>query len=404
MTAGNQAIPGQQETALLDYAERLRRSRTGRIAIHARLSRLRQSNRQAERLNLAAQAFDSLVSTYDGALFRLHNGDIVAVCKNATKDAIAAALTRVRSLFKDDAAVIDDDPQESEFFRQYDLNTSYNNFMQVAREALEAARKPAASNTSAAPARAQRALDPKTLAAIQTAIARADLTNVIRRQCICAVQPGKPPQPVFTEVFTSMAALRDILTPGIDIYANRWLFLDLTAHLDRRVLSFLGHKDDSTLSKAFSVNLHIASLAAPEFLAFDQKLTAESRKSVIIEMQPIDVLADIDAFEFTRNFLRERNYRFCLDGLTYQSLPAINCKRLNVDLVKIVWSPELHRDATRGDGAIVEAVKAIGPGRVILTRCDDEMVFQTGKALGTSLYQGYLIDSMLKSAKAKPPA
>ncbi len=408
MNAGNQAIPGQQEAALLDYAERLRRSGGGRRAILACLSTLRPTNRKPERLNLAAQAFEPLASAYSGAMFRLHNGDIVVICKDAPQDAISQAVNKLRNLFEDDVAVAEDDPDESKFCRQLDLANGYGSLMQYARHAVESARQPGNASDATAPAggtaRAKRDLDPKTLAAIQTAIAQADLTNVIRRQNICAVLPGKPPQPVFTEVFTSMAALRDILTPDVDIYSNRWLFLDLTVHLDRRVLKFLGHKDDSALAKAFSVNLHVASLAAPEFQTFDQKLSSEARKSVIIEMQPIDVLADIDAFRFTRNFLRERSYRFCLDGLTYQSLPIINCKLLGVDLVKIIWSPELHHDAMRKDSAITAAVKAIGPSRVILVRCDDELALETGKALGTSLYQGYLIDKMLKAAKAKPPA
>ena len=94
-----------------------------------------------------------------------------------------------------------------------------------------------------------------------------------------------------------------------------------------------------------------------EFLSFDQKLSSDVRGTVIIELQLIDILADLEAFMFYRSFLRERRYTICLDGLTFQSLPLVDTKRLGVDLVKIIWSPELHESAMRKNSDIVEAVK-----------------------------------------------
>ena len=408
MNAVAQAIPGQQETALLDYLQRLSKSTAGRRALHLRLSMLRPQNRQARRLHIAAVALEPLVNAAEGTLFRLQNDDFVILCKDASPTAISDAVRDVAALFTGDPAVEDAEKETSKFFQNYDLAAAYTRFVSVIRELLEAAIAEAESGQDAKPAQGEttfkRLLDPKTLGSMQAAIARADLSNVIRRQLVCAVLPGHPPKPVFSEVFTSMAALREILTPGIDIHGNPWLFRDLTAHLDRRVLSFLGHKDDSTLSKAFSINMNVASLAAQEFLNFDQRLSNEARETVVIELQLVDIMSDLDSFFFSRNFLRSRKYRFCLDGLTYQTLPLINSERLGFDLVKIIWSPELHELAVAKDPALLLAVKAIGAKRIILIRCDDEVAFETGKLLGSSLYQGFLIDKLLKEAMAKAKA
>ncbi len=408
MIAGKRVLPGQQEAALTDYVQRLEKHTAGRHALHLRMSALRPQSRQIQRLHIAALAFEPLVSGFDGALFRLSNDDFVVVCKDAGPEIINRALSYLKNLYAADPIVRDTGEDLKGFCRRFDLAKSYGTLLDFARAAQETARRITSSDTVGAPQSpsepAERTLDPKALSNIQTAIAQADLTNMIRRQQVCAVAPGKAPQPVFSEVFTSMAALREILTPDIDIHGNRWLFQDLTAHLDRRVINFLGHKDDSSLSKAFSVNLNVASLASPEFLIFDRELSADARQTVVIELQLIDILADLDAFLFYRGFLRERRYRFCLDGLTYQSLPLINTERLGVDLAKLIWSPELHESAMREDSEIREAVKAIDPKRVILIRCDDELAFETGKALGISLYQGYLIDDLLKPGQAKRSA
>ena len=411
MNAVAQAIPGQQETALLDHVQRLSKSTAGRRALHLRLSLLRPANRQARRLHIAAVALDPLINAAEGSLFRLQNDDFVILCKDASPEAISDAVSDVAALFVGDPAVEGVEKPTTEFFQNYDLAASYTRFVSVIRGLLEAAIAEAEAGQGATPAQGEtafkRILDPKTLGSMQAAIARADLSNVIRRQVVCAVLPGHPPKPVFSEVFTSMAALREILTPGIDIHGNPWLFRDLTAHLDRRVLSFLGHKDDSTLSKAFSINMNVASLAAQEFLNFDQRLSNEARETVVIELQLVDIMSDLDSFLFSRNFLRSRKYRFCLDGLTHQTLPLINSERLGFDLVKIIWSPELHEQAVAKEPGLMLAVKAIGAKRIILIRCDDEVAFETGKLLGSSLYQGFLIDKLLKGSAAKtkaPPA
>lgn len=409
MIAGKQANAGQEEAALTDYVQRLGRNTEGRQALHLRMSALRPQSRQPQRLRIAALAFEPLISGYEGALFRLRNDDMIVFCKDATPEAIENALSYLKNLYIADPAISAAGEELEGFCRRYDLTVSHGALLNLARSAQAAAREADGAREAAqapqGPSQAAgRTLDPKVLDQIQTAIAQADLTNMIRRQPVCAIVEGQAPQTVFLEVFTSMTALKETLTPDIDIHANRWLFQDLTAHLDRRVLSYLGHKDDSTLSKSFSINLNVTSLASLEFLNFDRDLNNDVRRTVVIELQLVDILSDLDAFLFYRNFLRERSYRFCLDGLTHQSLVLLHTARLGADLVKIIWSPELHEKVMRGDSEIAAAVKEIDPRRVILIRCDDKLAFETGKALGVTLYQGFLIDDLLKPSYAKRSA
>ena len=105
MNAVAQAIPGQQETALLDHVQRLSKSKDGRRALHLRLSLLRPANRQARRLHIAAVALEPLVNTAEGTLFRLQNDDFVILCKDASPEAISDAVRDVAALFIGDPAV-----------------------------------------------------------------------------------------------------------------------------------------------------------------------------------------------------------------------------------------------------------------------------------------------------------
>jgi EAL domain-containing protein (putative c-di-GMP-specific phosphodiesterase class I) len=408
MKSYEQAGPGHQDAALLDHVERLARHREGRHALHLHLSKLSPRNRRPERLRVAALAFEPLLNAFEGHVFRLHNEDLVVLCKGVGAKELSEPVARLRELFaRDPLNAPDPEGKPSRLCSSYDLAKNYDGLVDLARVMANAAlQAPSDADQAAAQAAADAenpAIDPVKLAAVEKAIAQADLTGMIRRQAVCAITPGLPPKPVFYEVFTSINALREVVIPDVNIHGNRWLFQDLTNHLDRRVISYLARNDDSTLSRAFSINLNVASLLTPEFLKFDQALSSAVRRTIVIEVQAVDVLGDLDGFLFARDFLRGRGYRFCLDGLTSLSAPLVDCKRLGVDLAKIQWSAELHAEATGDkDQTQKQWIERFGADRVILIHCDKDLAFETGKALGVSLYQGFLIERLLKDGAGRP--
>jgi len=108
------------------------------------------------------------------------------------------------------------------------------------------------------PRDARQPMDPRALAELVTMIDRADLSNVLRRQAVCAVVPGEAPKAIYREVYISIADLRDAVMPKRDLTSDRWLFQYLTQTLDRRVLALLRRNDDSALAHSYSVNLNIS--------------------------------------------------------------------------------------------------------------------------------------------------
>ena len=118
----------------------------------------------------------------------------------------------------------------------------------------------------------------------------------------------------------------------------------------------------------------------------------------MVELQIVDVLADFGAYLFAREFLRDRGYRVCLDGLSALSLPAIDHEALRVDLVKLWWSGETSHGTDERDGARTkEAVARLLPERVILSHCDNEQAVAFGRSLGITLFQGHQVDHLLKN-------
>ncbi len=331
-----------QEAALLDYAQRLRKHRRRRRAVHVQLSLLRPYNRRGHHLRIAESTFDSLLFNYDAALFKLSNHDMVVVCKGASVADMDHAILHLRYLFSEDPLLKHGEEDRQSFCAWYDLESDYEDFVSLAqrltaaRARAEATRDETSAATAQPAAEPEKPLDPTGLAIIEAAIAQADLSTMIRRQPICAVARDHDPKPVYHEIYISIEALRETLMPNTDIHANPWLFQNLTRSLDRCMIAYLA-KDDDALRESFSLNLNISTLLSPEFLAFDGALNRGARSKIIIELQLIDVFADMGNFLFMRSFLRERGFRFCLDGITHLSLPLIEREQIGVDLVKFFF-------------------------------------------------------------------
>ena len=396
------------EHLLHEFTARLEKHPFGWRAVVLNLSRLRPDNRRAQQIRIAANTFEALVRHFEGQIFLLAQGDIVFICKDADVGAVDNAVNKVRYLFGDDplAAAIDD-IQADGFSTWYDLARDYMKFAGFVQNLYieeQRRQKRLAAIAGDAQRDARQPMDPAALSELVKILDRADLSNVIRRQAVCAIIPNEAPKAIYREVYVSIPDLRDAVMPKRDIASDRWLFQYLTQTLDRRVLTMLRRSDDSALAHSYSLNLNISTLLSPEFQAFDQSLRSGTRGSIIIEVEKVDIFNDIGAYIFARDYVHERGYRICLDGMTALTLPYIDRERLGIDLIKVFWSPDLGDPARPERAAEVKAaIERAGKARVIIARCDNADAVRFGHESGVHLFQGRHIDRLL-SAGSSPAA
>lgn len=401
-----------QEMHLLEYLDFIGRHRDGRRAVHIHLSKLREHNRREHHMRIAVDAFDGLLKQVDGKVFLLSNSDIMFLCKGASAADIDAVVTRIRLLFSDDPLAQEGTDDDAHFATWYELDSKFNDLVALAKKlAAEAEQRKRGIKTTAsgaAPAQAQRVrhpLSPLLLGKLEGLLARTDLSNLMRRQSICAMTPGSPPQQLFRELYISIADLQKTVVPDVDLFADQWLFQRLTQTLDRRMLALMSRNDDSTLNSAISLNLNVSTVLSPEFLAFDKVIQTTARSSIVIELQKIDILADLGAFFFARDFLKERRYKVCLDGINHITFPFINREKLGVDLIKLVFSNEMYdeKPPARGFVPFRELIEQTGRARVILSRVDHEDAVKFAHSHGITLFQGRFFDNLLSTRTIGTP-
>ena len=391
-----------QEYALLDHAVRLERNLAGRIALHIHLSRLSDQNRRTQQLEAALTQFEERVAGYEGQLYRTCAGDIVYVGDDSRTEDLDAAVTRLRGMFSDDPVTTqsDEDPDLG-FCTRYLLERDYPQFVALARRLFDLGEThrqegQALQDSGALPDPiGGGALTPAQLGQLEQSLATADLSAIMRNQPICAVTPDDAPEIVFHELYVSIDELGRTLLPGVTLASDPWLFQRLTRTLDSRVLRQVAH-DHARTENAFSLNLNVATVLLPDFRRFEQALGAGARGRLIVEFQHIDIFADMAAYLFAREYLRELGFRVCLDGLNHMTLPYVDREQLGIDLLKMQCSDDLMSGMGKDAIAALEkAVRGAGVARIIMCRCESDTALQIGYNMGISLFQGRHIDTLL---------
>ncbi len=391
-----------QEQLLLEYLRRLENRREGRKAVRINISSLMPANRREHHIRAATNSFEGLVSELMGQLFELKNMDIFFIYKSEAHTRVEDTVQKVKFLFSDDPLFDEKDRSEAEFVTWYDVETGYDDLIKMVREMSDEGRtekRPATRSNVRAALKARQEhgepLSPEILGRAVKALQRTDLTSLVRRQFVCGVSRKLVPEPMFSELFISIMDLRETMMPGINLTSNRWLFQYLTESLDKRVLSLLSKTDRFSITGDISFNVNVTTLMSPEFMAFDDGISAARRGSMVLELQKIDIFADLGAFLFVREFCQEKGYRICLDGLTYQNMSMINRARLGVDYVKVMWNPELVDGGSEMKKKLRDLVKDAGRTHVILARCDNREAVDFGRSVGISLFQGHFIEHLI---------
>jgi EAL domain-containing protein (putative c-di-GMP-specific phosphodiesterase class I) len=408
------ARPRYVEAELLDFIKRLERNSYEWRAAHIQLSNLRPRNRRDYQIRIAASEFEAFLGKTPSQLFWLRNGDLVLVWQGEGIAEVDQIILRLRYLFSDDPllsnAIVDpegrpdlpadtpaDGAARARFCDWYDLERDFDLFRELMQRLVTDIER---RRFAPGQASAGRPLEPVSLAQLEGALGGADLSSMIRRQPVCLLLPRVAPQIVFHEVHVAIGDIARRLLPGVDLTADTWLFQHLAATLDERLLPILASDGRDDIRNAISVNLRLSTLLSEHFLRFDSEFRRRHKVQMVIELQLVDIYSEFGGFIFIRDFLRERGYRICIDGLHHLHLPLIDRKRLGVDMAKLVWSPDMLDESGSRAEQLRDAIRQTGKDRLVLCRCDTAEAISWGQAMGIRLFQGHYIDSKLRAARS----
>ncbi len=309
-------------------------------------------------------------------------------------DDLKALLIKIRFL----SGVQNTLPKEGETYVIFHLTEDFQKLMDQLKGMTTVPNKPVLTAVSPLTQVFQTHTDsmpftPALLGQLERALQHADLSNITRRQPVCAIVGKSPPLELFEEIYVALSDLRKALCPNVDIYESPWLLGRLLETLDRRVLESIIHHDAGSFNKNFSLNLTVKTILGPDFQKFDETLNPTLKETVLLEIKQSDIFTDISAYLAARTFASNKGYRICIDTVTADSLLFLNREKLGADFIKLIWNQDLVSLAE--DKAFIQALKQNDPSRVVLCRIDDKVAVELGQAIGLSLFQGYYIQKLL---------
>lgn len=368
------------------------------IAVYVNMSHLRVHNQGRDQIMAASSAFTKIFDSYNASEYRLSNGDFIVLCDETPLDYIQGAIEKVKGLFSEDPFAVN---EGGDFCILYDLRRQYPEFLTVVAGAVseENLERPTYSYNRRGQSEELAAQEPLTLDKLQKIedmLKTADISNLIKHQAIFELNDQGAFVQKFQEVYVSIRELQTVVAPQTDFFSCPWLFFHLTRTLDRRMLSLLRHFNNAAIIKSYSINLNISTILSPLFQRFHESFRSQNNLNVVIEIQKMDAFADIGAFTFACDYLKNHGYKVALDAVTHLMLPYLRMEHLPLDFVKLQWSSDLNGvpDHPVFDLFNQWAHRENGP-TLIMTRCDTEDAVAAGKQAGIGYFQGYYIDKLI---------
>lgn len=384
-----------QNTRFLVYLRKLEENPGGVRLIHIHVSELPAHKKNRDNLSKAIGVFTELKAKHqDGEIFLLKNLDIVFATRVVTKPVLAATGDALRKIFVGQMGVTFKNVHggKGEFYTLFDLSYELAKVMAWAETVAGVSE---IGNGGGAEAK-KAAIDLIDLRRIKEEMQRVNMSSVLFNQPVYNIKDHGKAKLMWQEMYISVQMLEQTFCPGLSLTSRRWLFNDLTEDLDGIVLRLLADPQERGQKKRMSINVNLSSLASTKFVTFDAELPIDFRQSVVLEINKTDLFENMRLYCELVPFLQRRGYKILLDGLTFQTVAAIDFDGIQCDFAKIFWSVDL---ISMEPGLATKVRAKLDHRRsplLVMGRCDTAESIRFAKEMGIALVQGRLVDHMVK--------
>ena len=410
------ALPPEEQLA--DYVGRLRRHRSGRIAVHVKLSALSRVYRHDHHLRTAEGPLRNLLKQHQGQFFRLGNGDFLCIAK-APRAAFDAAVLKIIYMMRDDPhlkSAIDAGEEDAFLCGWYELERDYDALCDLARDFVDgtpssapsgpAAPEPAPLPTpqgppkgyvtlvrEAKPQSPRAALDAEAMARLERTLAGADLGRFLYHRPVCLVSGSEAPRAVMREYGIDRAAFARAVMPEYDLGAEPWFAARLRERFAEHLIALAPSLEASDLL-AILFRSSLRSVASAEFERFVAGLDRQKRGSLVISLPAIEAFANPLAYRRARHRLASQGLRCALMGFDPLSLVLADRAFLPADFMALDARRLMAWDASDEDchPVLCGRIRAMDPARLILEHCADADGVARGQRLGIRLFSGPFLE------------
>jgi hypothetical protein len=384
-----QALP-EQETLLLDYAERLTHHRAGRRALYAALSTLAPASEAGGHWRVLANLVAPIVRRRGGETFRLSNGDAVVILSSADTDLAERITQKLRAYYRDDPLLKREEKNRKALLcRWFDLASEYDSFLTLARKLKADAEAAAASPPAPPVAETERpAEEPKVaplIAWLTAPLVEAPALERLAGSSYAARMRSNEPALLMFELLSPRAeALLELGLQESDLERNPKLRTAFCAFAARRLLLEIAGMRAPDHPLAIELGLDV--LMGAEFLMLHRNWALGSWTPLTLIIPHAEMTADPSRLAFVRKMLRGLGHRLGIGAAPLHVLAQR--EKLDADLVTFAWTPAFGRGEDGAFDALRQAFTTKSPQNVMLTEVDTREALIFARSLGITLIAG----------------
>ena len=372
----------EKEKYLLETLERIMKTRSDYRVLYVNISKLKLKNRHPKFVKIITRLFDDLIMVADSSIFVLENGDFAILGKNLTDKIVGEAVDKLRE------GLITDPIWTSYSVNEFSHLYTFDHFEDLVNKIKDIVDHP--EKIEKIPY--TRSVDAGEISAIKEHLELVGINELIKHQGVLRLDGPNKFKHLFEEYFVAVKDLSKRFDKSLDLSANKWLFSYLTEFLDMKTMHSFMFSDIKTGSQQISINLNLATVFAPEFDDFANKIK-EDGKNLIIEVKGMDIISNLGKFLDAKEILHRHNFKILLDETNVEMLHILNVQVLDPDYVKIFWHG-LMGEREDSDVEIKELVQEIGAEKIILAKCLDDKALRWGIRHGIKAFQGPYIDAL----------
>lgn len=370
------------EKYLLETLERITKNRNEYKVLYVNISKLKPKNRHPKFVKIITRLFDDLVSIANSTMFVLDNGDFAILGKNITDKIINDAVEKLRrGLITDPIWTSRSSSEFTNVYQPEEFDDFYKKIEAMINEDArvndEVFRNP---------------IDAGQIDAVKEHLDMVNLVDVVKHQGVIRLENSSNYRRLFDEYFVAVKDLSRNFDKNVDLVGNKWLFLYLTQTLDKKTMASFVVSDVKNRTGKISLNLNLSTINTPDFINFEQYIKGQNQ-SIIVEVQPIDILNNMRAFINVREKLHKLGHEVLLDATSLEMLQSLNIKSLGFDYVKLFWH-DLMEEYNPQSEEIKSLFEEIGVNKIILAKCLSENALRWGIKNGIRAFQGPYIDML----------
>lgn len=389
-TAAVPERPSHDDERLLALLHSAKRELQGLRLVHLHLSLLKEKNYGD--VGAIKRAFQEIAeNSAFMQIFNLSNDDVIILYKGIKFSSITDVCQKIEKLLLSRTQAVGMNPyKEDSLYSILELSLNFVNVIRFIENLDQGGGGEGGKSKTKPPITLEE------LSKIERQMSIFDLSPFMLNQPVVDINAEERNDREYFELYIAVKTLEERLSPEFDITANKWLFNYFTSNLDNSILKALNYGTDFIKGHRIGLNLNLTTIMSAAFVKFDERLTADLRNNVVLEVNKSDLVENETLYKEVVDFASQRGYRICIDGLTPFWVTHMDLEYMAADYAKIFWSSDfadMHPDEL---DAFSEKVAQQSNCRYILARCGTVSGLLFAHKHGINLVQGRMVDNILR--------